>query len=119
MTPAALLLGQNCTTSVGLAAAGCGSINLLATETRKQRSSISYASLLGCMRCAPVCEVDCERRMACSVGVSVRLLYNCLWMFLWMVETCFFWVVWRRRAAPSGLSWKEGLFICWEMVDWS
>ena len=46
--------------------------------------------------------------MACSVGVSVRLLYNCLWMFLWMVETCFFWVVWRRRAAPSGLSWKGG-----------
>ena len=30
------------------------------TETRKQRSSASYASLLGCMRCAPVCEVDCE-----------------------------------------------------------
>ena len=119
MTPAALLLGQNCTTFAGLAAAGCGSINLLATETRKQRSSVSYASLLGCMRCAPVCEVDCERRMACSVGVSVRLLYNCLWMFLWMVETCFFCVVWRRRAAPSGLSWKEGLFICWEMVDWS
>ena len=29
-------------------------------------------------------------------------------MFLWMVETCFFWVVWRRRAALSGLSWKEG-----------
>ena len=74
MTPAALLLGQNCTTSAGLAAAGCGSINLLATETRKQRSSISYASLLGCMRCAPVCEVDCDRRIACSVGVSVRLL---------------------------------------------
>ena len=72
MTPAALLLGQNCTTSAGLAAAGCGSINLLATETRKQRSSTSYASLLGCMRWAPVCEVDCERRIACSVGVSVR-----------------------------------------------
>ena len=49
--------------------------HLLATETRKQRSSASYASLLGCMRCAPMmCEVDCDRRMACSVGVSVRLL---------------------------------------------
>ena len=22
------------------------------------------------MRCAPVCEVDCDRRMACSVGVG-------------------------------------------------
>ena len=74
MTPAALLLGQNCTTSAGLAAAGCRSINLLATEARKQRSSTSYASLLGCMRCAPVCDVDCEKRIACSVGVSVRLL---------------------------------------------
>ena len=72
MTPAALLLGQNCTTSAGFAAAGCGSINLLANETRKQRSSASYASLLGCMRCAPVCEVDCERTIACSVGVSVK-----------------------------------------------
>ena len=40
-------------------------------------------------------------------------------MFLWMVETCFFWVVWRRRVAPSGLSWKVGLFIFWERVDWS
>ena len=26
-----------------------------------------------------MCEVDCERRIACSVGVSVRLLQNCLW----------------------------------------
>ena len=60
------------------------------------------------MRCAPVCEVDCERRMACSVGVSVRLFKSCLWMFLWMVETCFIWMVWRRRAAPSGLRRKEG-----------
>ena len=55
--------------------------------------------------------------MDCSVGVSVRLLYNGLSMFLWMVETFLFWVVWRRRAAPSGLSRKVGLFICWEMVD--
>ena len=58
----------------GVGAAGCGSINLLATETRKQRSSASYASLLGCMRCAPVCEVDCDSSVACSVGVSMRLL---------------------------------------------
>ena len=39
------------------------------------------ASLLGCMRCAPVCDVDCERRIACSVGVSVRLLYGDLFLF--------------------------------------
>ena len=58
----------------GVGAAGWRSINLLATETRKQRSSASYALLLCCMRCAPVCEGDCERRIACSVGVSVRLL---------------------------------------------
>ena len=31
----------------------------------------------------------------------------------------FFWVVWRRKTVPSGLSWKKGLLICWEMVDWS
>ena len=30
--------------------------------------------LLGCMFCAPVCEVDCDRNMACSVGVSMKLL---------------------------------------------
>ena len=42
-------------------------------ETRKQRSSASYASLLGCMRCAPVCEVDCDRRLARSTGMSARL----------------------------------------------
>ena len=36
-----------------------------------------------------------------------------------MVATCFFWVVWRRRAAPSGLCMKVGLFICCEIVDWS
>ena len=41
---------------------------------RKQRSSASYASLLGCMRCAPVCEVDCDGRMARSPGMSARLL---------------------------------------------
>ena len=68
MTPAALLLGQNCTTSAGLAAAGCGSINLLATETRK-----CFTAWLHEARTS-VCEVDCERRIACSVGVSVRLL---------------------------------------------
>ena len=89
MTPAELQLVQNCTTSAGLAEAGCGSINLLATETRKQRPPISYAPLFGCMKCAPVCEVDCERKMAYSINVSVRLLYNYLWMFFWMVETCF------------------------------
>ena len=68
------VVGEDCTTSAALGAAGCGIINLLATETRKQRSSASYASMLGCMRCAPVCEVDCDGRMACSVGVPVRLL---------------------------------------------
>ena len=73
MRPAALLLVQDCPTSVALGAAGCGSINLLATETRKQPSSDSYAQLHGCMRCAPVCEVDCDRRKARSEGVSARL----------------------------------------------
>ena len=51
-----------------------GDINLLTTETRKQRSSVSYASLLGCMRCAPVCEVDCEEEDGLfrrSVGEAV------------------------------------------------
>ena len=28
-------------------------------------------------------------------------------------------MVLRRRAAPSGLSWKAGLFICSERVLWS
>ena len=59
---------------------GVGSINLLATETRKQRSPVSHASLLGCMRCAPVYEVDCDRRMAPSTGdvgeVVVKLLVD-------------------------------------------
>ena len=71
--PAAILLGQDWTASAALGAAGCGIVNLLATETQKQRSSASYASLLGCMRCAPVCEVDCERSTEHSTGVSVRL----------------------------------------------
>ena len=31
-----------------------------------------------------------------------------------MVETCFFRVVFWRKAAPGGLSWKVGLFICRE-----
>ena len=31
----------------------------------------------------------------------------------------FFRVVFGRRAAPSGLSWKAGLFICSERVVWS
>ena len=35
-----------------------------------------------------------------------------------MVETCFFCVVFRRRAAPSGFA-KGGLFICSESVVWS
>ena len=31
------------------AGVGCGNMSLLVTDTRKQRSSASYASLLGCM----------------------------------------------------------------------
>ena len=46
VVPAVLLLGQDCPTSAALRAAGCGNINLLATATRKHRSSASYASLL-------------------------------------------------------------------------
>ena len=52
-------------------AAGCGSVNLLATETRKQRSSASYASLFGCMRCAPMCEVEDYGLFSGCVGEAV------------------------------------------------
>ena len=71
------------------------------------------------MRCAPVCEVDCDRSTERSTGVSVRLSEICLWRFLWMAETCFFCVIFRRRAAPDGFNCKTGLFICSESVVWS
>ena len=39
----------------------------------KQRSSASYASLVGCMRWGSVCEADWERSTALSTGDVVRL----------------------------------------------
>ena len=54
-----LLLEQDCPTSPALRAAGCGNINLLATATRKQRSSASYASLL----LDEIDELQCVRKI--------------------------------------------------------
>ena len=83
---------------------GAGLVNVCSIGSRQvwQHQSPGYrnaeatilglvASLLGCMKCAPVCEVDCERSTARSKGVLVRLSRSCLWKFLWMVET-YFWL---------------------------
>ena len=66
--------------------------------------------------CAAVCEVDCESSTARSTGEVVRLSRSCLWGCCWMEETSFFWMAFWRRAAPSGLRRKAGLFICSESV---
>ena len=112
--------GRICATSLQhWEAAGCGSINLLATATWKQRSSALYASLLGCMRCAPVGEVDCEMSTERSTSVSVRLSRSGLWRFVSLDggDLLLFCVVFRRRSAPSGLR-KESLACSFVVKVW-
>ena len=59
-----------------------------------------------------------DRRMARSTGVSVRVSnFFCGCFFKWWRLASF--EFFRRGAAPSGLSRKEGLFIGRERVVWS
>ena len=55
---------------------GCGSMSVVATDTRNKRSSLSQASLVACWRRAPVCRPD------------------------WDMSTAFFCQMWRSVVQP-------------------
>ena len=123
MRPAALLLVQDWTTSAALGAAWCGDIDLLATATRKQRSSALYASLLGCTRWALVCDAGrgaqhgqqvgwwSFQEAVCESTVGRWWLAFCVWLFGEGQRQ----LAWRGKLACSFVSKS----VVWSWTSWA